>query len=170
MFWGLLFHKWSILNLSWIEWAPHWEQEICWFSSFLFFKKWPLKRLILPKCQPLVMMWEAWPLCLRVQNCPSPWRLSGFWSFAGIQAQSILPAVAPCLARKSGLEQPSQETPGPTEPEITHWIFLQEWLPGFRKNTKGEENLQKEKKKKEVVFFSFTHWHHLVLLVSASFS
>lgn len=99
-----------------------------------------------------------WPLCLRVQNCPSPWRLSGFWSFAGIQAQSILPAVAPCLARKSGLEQPSQETPGPMEPEITHWIFLQEWLPGFRKNPKGEENVQKEKKKKEKqgVFF-FLH-------------
>lgn len=87
-----------------------------------------------------------WPLCLRVQNCPSPWRLSGFWSFTWIQAQSILLAVAPRLARKSGLEQPSQETPGPTEPEITHWTFLQELLPGFRKNLKGEENLQKKKK------------------------
>lgn len=150
---------------------------------FFVFKQMIFKKSYIPKMSAFgngVGGMANSPFCLRVQNCPSPWRLGGFWSFAQIQAQSILPAVAPRLARKSGLEQPSQETPGPMKPEITHWTSLQEWLPGFRKNPKGEENLWKEKKEKRNIrsFFFFSSpvgtilffWYRHFSLITLAYS
>lgn len=72
-----------------------------------------------------------------------------------IQAQNILPAMAPPPGQEESIG------PAPhrkhlaclSPPETTHWALLQELLPGFRKNPKGEGNLQKKKKNR----LSFLH-------------